>query len=269
MRSTPAVELDGAVVGYGGTPVIDRLSLRIEVGEIVGLLGPNGSGKSTLVRGLLGLAPVTAGSVRLFGVERERFRDWSRIGYVPQRATVTGGIPATVREVVATGTLGRVRPFPRLRARDRDRVDRAIAAVDLSAKAGSPIGTLSGGQQRRALIARALASDADLLVLDEPTAGVDAENQIALARIFEDLRARGTTILLITHELGPADRVVERTLVLEAGRLVYDGAAADAPSEHHLAGGHHHDHHAHDDAWHHDHGDAEPPRPGLGLQGPT
>jgi zinc transport system ATP-binding protein len=252
----PVVELRAASIGYDGRTVIADLDLRIDAGEVVGILGPNGSGKSTLVRGLLGLAAVHSGEIELFGVNRSRFRQWRRIGYVPQRGTVTGGIPSTVREVVSSGRLTSVSPFRRMRSTDREMIDAAIEAVGLGDRSQATIATLSGGQQRRAFIARALASRPDLLVLDEPTAGVDAENQQVLAEILAGLAARGTTIALITHELGPATPVVTRTLVLDAGRIVHDGPAAAAPSEH-------------DDDWHHHHGAPTEFRSGMGLEGPT
>lgn len=221
---------------------------------MVGLLGPNGSGKSTIVRALLGLTPLQRGSVEVFGVERHRFRDWHRVGYVPQRQTVAGGIPSTVTEVVASGRLHKVRPFVRNRPADRVAVRAAIETVGLTERASHSIATLSGGQQRRALIARALASEPDLLVLDEPTAGVDHLNQEALAATLGLLRERGTTIILITHELGPAAPLVTRSLTLRNGQITHDGRVAEAPDEH-------------DDHWHHVHG--EPPRrgPELGLTG--
>ena len=114
-----------ADIGYDGRAVIQDLSLRITAGEVIGLLGPNGSGKSTLIRGLLGLAPVLRGSVDLFGVERSRFKDWQRVGYVPQRQTVVGGIPSTVREVVSSGRLTTVRPFRWMRGDDKAAVAQA------------------------------------------------------------------------------------------------------------------------------------------------
>ena len=262
MSLTPAtapavVEFRHADIGYEGLPVVQGLDLRIAAGEVVGVLGPNGSGKSTLIRGLLGLAPVLSGSVELFGTERHRFRDWHRVGYVPQRQTVVGGIPSTVREVVSSGRLTTVQPFRWLRAADRAAVADAIEAVGLADKARASMATLSGGQQRRVLIARALASAPELLVLDEPTAGVDSLNQAALAATLAELAARGTTILLITHELGPAEPLVTRTLVLRAGRICHDGPANEAPDEHD----------EHDDDWHHHHGDPPERGPGLGLKG--
>lgn len=253
--SPPVVAFRHADLGYEGQVVVPALDLVIEAGEVVGLLGPNGSGKSTIVRGLLGLAPVLHGRAELFGVDRRRFKEWRRVGYVPQRQTVVGGIPSTVREVVSSGLLTTVRPLRRIGPAGRAAVAEAIAAVGLDGEASTTLANLSGGQQRRVLIARALASAPDLLVLDEPTAGVDHANQVALAESLRTLAARGTTILLITHELGPAAPLVTRTLALRAGRIVHDGPAHEAPDEH-------------DDHWHHEHGD--PPErggPGLGLEG--
>jgi zinc transport system ATP-binding protein len=232
--------------------VVTGLDLVVRAGEVLGVLGANGSGKSTLVRGLLGLARVLGGEVRLFGVDRRSFRDWRRIGYVPQRQTVVGGIPSTVTEVVASGRLTQLRPWQRFDPTDRAAVADAIAAVDLAEHARRPIGDLSGGQQRRALIARALATAPDLLVLDEPTAGVDAANQEALAATLARLVEGGTTIVLVTHELGPVEPLFTRTVVLRGGRIVHDGPATSL------------DHRDHDDEWHHHHGDP-PERAGAGF----
>ncbi len=250
----PVVAFRAVDLGYEGQPVLHNLDLEVRAGDVVGLLGPNGSGKSTLVRAALGLVPVLAGRVELFGVDRARFRDHRRVGYVPQRQATTGGVPATVREVVAVGRLGRPVPFRRLRAADHAAIEAALASVGLADRASASLGTLSGGQQRRVMIARALASEPELLFLDEPTAGVDHENQLALAESLRLLAAAGTTIVLVTHELGPAAGVVTRTIVLRGGEVCHDGPAHEAPDEH-LVG--------HDDDWHHHHGD---PPIGGGLE---
>jgi len=248
------IEFHAADIGYDGRAVIAGLDLRIDAGEVVGLLGPNGSGKSTLVRGLLGLAPIQRGSLQLFGTDRQRFKEWRRLGYVPQRQTVVGGVPSTVTEVVSSGRLTQVKPWQRLGAVDKAAIAEALEAVGLADRARDAMANLSGGQQRRVLIARALASQPELLVLDEPTAGVDARNQEALAATLAALVARGTTIVLITHELGPAAPLVTRTIVLRDGAVIHDGHPTGAPDEH-------------DDDWHHHHGDPPPSRPGLGLTG--
>ena len=256
LSTHPVVELRGCDIGYEGHPVVRSLDLAIEPGEVLGVLGANGSGKSTLIRGLLGLTPILAGEVRLFGVPRDQFHDWSRIGYVPQRQTVAGGIPSTVAEIVASGRLTRLRPWRRFGKDDRAAVAEAIAAVGLTGREWSSITELSGGQQRRTLIARALATRPDLLVLDEPTAGVDRQNQEALAEALGALVERGTTIVLITHELGPVEPLITRAIVLRDGSVIHDGPPIDDGQHHH-----------HDDEWHHAHGDEPARRPGLGLLG--
>ena len=217
-------------------------------------MGPNGSGKSTVIRSIFGLSQIQEGRVEVFGSDRSAFREWRRVGYVPQRAAVLGGIPSTVREVVGAGLISGRNWFSRLSASDRERVAAAITSVGLFDKADEPMATLSGGQQRRALIARALATDPELLVLDEPTAGVDAHNQDVLADILADLARAGTTIVLVTHELGPARPMITRTIALRSGSVVYDGPEAGAPDEH-------------DDAWHHEHGEPPARSSGPGLEG--
>ena len=250
------IRFDRCDIGYDGEPVVRGLDLAIRSGEVVGVLGANGSGKSTMIRGLLGLAPVLAGEIRIFGTPRAQFRDAGRIGYVPQRQTVAGGIPSTIAEVVGSGRLSLLRPWQRFGPADRAAVAAAIEAVGLSGRERDNVAELSGGQQRRVLIARALATDPDLLVLDEPTAGVDHDNQAALAVALGHLVERGTTIVLITHELGPVEPLITRAVVLRAGTVIHDGPALD-----------HAFHHEHDDEWHHPHGEAPPKRPGIGLIG--
>ena len=173
-------------------------------GEFVALLGANGSGKSTLVRAHDRAAALTAGSVSLFGTPHADFRDWHRIGFVPQRASAGSGVPATVWEVVASGRLTRrrlLRPLDARRPRARSTMPSTSSACATARRDG--VSQLSGGQQQRVLIARALAGEPDLLFLDEPTAGVDLPNQQALADALGVLKARGATIVLVAHELGP------------------------------------------------------------------
>jgi zinc transport system ATP-binding protein len=238
------LELRGAVIGYDGRAVLDGVDLTVQRGEVLALLGANGSGKSTLVGGALGLAEHLGGEIELFGTDHRRFRERWRIGFVPQRTTAGGGLPVTVAELVSTGRLTTRRWIGRLRASDRAAVRDAIATVGLEATTGAKVSTLSGGQMRRAMIARALASDPELLILDEPTAGVDAENQHRLAETLAELVHRGTTIVLVTHELGPIESLVSRAVVLADGRVASDATVA-ATEAHLLAdhtGEHHHEH---------------------------
>ena len=224
-------------VELGGRPVLRGIDLAVSAGEVVAVLGANGSGKSTLVRTLLGLVPTVRGQVDLFGTPLDRFRSWERVGFVPQRATATSGVPATVGEVVAAGRLSRRTPFVPLRRADRAAIAAAAEAVGLGGRLRDGVSTLSGGQQQRVLIARALAGEPELLVLDEPTAGVDVQSQQAFADALRGLVRRGATIVLVAHELGPLADLVRRAVVMRDGRLVYDGpplaAFTDADHVHH------------------------------------
>ena len=219
----PLVRLVGASVGYEQRPVLREANFALLPGDAVAVLGSNGAGKSTLVRGILGLAEVLDGSVELFGKPLASFREWHRLGYVPQSHTVVSGIPSTVSEVVSSGRLARKRFARPFNSVDRTAIRSAIATVRLSGRAGDPVSTLSGGQQRRVLIARALAGEPDILVLDEPTAGLDAESREVLAETLTALVAAGTTLLLVTHELGELRPLITRTVVVEEGRIAYDG----------------------------------------------
>lgn len=228
-------------IAYDGRSVLRNVSLDIDAGEVVALLGANGSGKSTLVKAILGLIPLTSGSVQLFGEPLPRVRKRWRIGYVPQRVGAASGVPATVREVVSTGRLAR-RGFLRpSRAADRLAVDSALVAVGLSTLANRPVSELSGGQQQRVLIARALAGQPELLVLDEPTAGVDATSQEAFAAALHQFTRGGGTVVVVLHELGPLEPLITRTVVLQGGAIIHDGPPP-APDSPHAHLGHTHPH---------------------------
>jgi zinc transport system ATP-binding protein len=238
------LRLTGGVIGYGGRPVLNGVDFVLRQGEVVAVLGSNGSGKSTLVKGLLRQARLTRGDLEVFGTPAGRFHQWWRIGYVPQRQAVGGGIPVTVTEVVSSGRLARTRPWLRFTGEDRSAVADAIATVGLAGLERHNLATLSGGQQRRVLIARALAARPEVLVMDEPTAGVDAASQESLAATLADLVRRGTTVLLVAHELGPVASLVSRIVVVRDGAVVYDGEPRGHPSE-----GSEHDHpHGQNDA---------------------
>lgn len=221
----PVIELRHTSIGYGGRSVVSDLSLRIDRGEVVALVGPNGSGKTTIVRGVLGLAPILGGEIRLFGVPAGRFNERWRIGYVPQRHTVVGAVPSTVQEVVASGRLARGRWWKPSSAVDRAVVTRAIEVVGLGDQRRAPVSTLSGGQQRRVLIARALAADPEVLVMDEPTAGVDAASAEALTRTLARLVADGRTLLIVTHDVVPLASILTRMVAVAGGSVVGDDPA--------------------------------------------
>ena len=213
-------------VAFNGRATLRHVSVQVAQGEVVALLGANGSGKSTLVRTLVGLVPAQSGEIALYGNPLARFKDWHRIGYVPQRVTAVSAVPATVREVVSSGRLARRglgRPLTRT---DHEAVGAALHTVGLGARARDSVGTLSGGQQQRVLIARALAGEPDLLVLDELT------TQRLLAETLRRLVTDGTTILLVAHELGPLNGLIGRAVVLRHGSVVHDGAPPVAAGHH-------------------------------------
>ncbi|MFN2490604.1 MAG: metal ABC transporter ATP-binding protein [Actinomycetota bacterium] len=238
MNEAPPFELRGGRVILAGRRVLHDVDFRFTAGEFVVLLGANGSGKTTLIRTLLGLVPVAAGEVRLFGAPLQRFREWRRVGYVPQRFTAAAGVPATVGEVALSGRIAHVRWPARYGARDRDAARRALDIVGLTELATSPVSSLSGGQQQRVLIARALAAEPDVLVLDEPVSGVDLESQASFAATLGRLHDEGRSVLLVAHALGVMEDLVGRTVVLAAGRVAYDGP----PREQHAAVPHEHHH---------------------------
>ncbi len=229
-----AVEFEGVSFSYPGSrPVLRDVELQVEQGEFVAIAGPNGGGKTTLLRLALGLERPTSGKVLLYGEHADRVHRRSGIAYLPQRAQLVIDAPVTVREVAAVGRVPRLGVLGALRAGDRAAIDEAIARVGLSAHADSVVARLSGGQQQRAFIAKALAAEPDLLVLDEPTAGVDADAQEALAALLERLhRDLAVTILFVSHEFGAVERFVER-LVLVRGGIVFDGDPSKLPAAWH------------------------------------
>lgn len=241
------IEVLNLAVSIAGRPVLRAIDLDVHAGEFVTLMGGNGSGKSTLVRAITGLLPHAQGSVRLFGTALEDFTDHQRVGFVPQRSGASGGVPASVREMVASGRLTRRRVLRPAGRADRRAIGDALDVVGLAHRAHESVSTLSGGQQQRVLIARALAGDPDLLVLDEPTAGVDLPHQQALARALGILSGRGATVLLVAHEIGAMASLIDRAVVMRDGRIAYDGPPLSQESvhDHHHLREAHHDHAPH------------------------
>jgi zinc transport system ATP-binding protein len=216
-------DLRHAAVVRGGAEVLHDVDFSLGHNEFAAVLGANGAGKSTLVRALLTLTPLSHGTLHVFGVPAAAFREWPRVGYVPQRATSATGVPATVREVVASGRTPRLSRWRRTTSHDRETVERAVTAVGLADRADRSVATLSGGQQQRVLIARALAGEPEALVLDEPTAGVDSESQDAFASTLATLTESGVAVLLVTHHLGSLAPLVDRVVAVAEGRIAYDG----------------------------------------------
>jgi zinc transport system ATP-binding protein len=218
---------DDVGFSYGGPPVIEGVSFTVAAGEFVALVGPNGAGKSTLLRILLGLLAPGAGAVRLFGEDPRRLDQRWRLGYVPQRPALAKELPATVEEVVTAGRLARTGWRRRLRAADRAAVDHALEEVALSDLRRRRVVELSGGQQQRAFIAKALAAEPQLLVADEPVAGVDAESQRRFRESLTHLvKEHDAAVLLVSHELGAVADDLDRVVVLK-NKVLFDGPPAD------------------------------------------
>jgi zinc transport system ATP-binding protein len=210
---------------YESTPVLIGISFPIHAGDFLAVIGPNGSGKTTLVKIILGLLKPNSGSVEIFGKPLEEFRDWGRIGYVPQKAThFDPFFPASVEEVVGMALLsGRKLPDRSRRSREAKAVEQALRQVGMEAFRDWPIGRLSGGQQQRVFIARALVTSPRILFLDEPTTGVDADTQDRFYDMLDRLnKQEGLTIVLITHDIGIINRHVTRVACLNQ-KLVYHG----------------------------------------------
>jgi len=225
-----AIELAGVAFAYrAGHDVLESVDLAIDEGEFVAIAGPNGGGKTTLVRIVLGLEHPSHGTASLYGEPAHRFSRRRTLGYLAQRSELGGDAPATVREVVSAGRLAAGGLLGPLRRRDRELVTEAIARVGLAEVADAPVRTLSGGMQQRAFIAKALAGEPSILVLDEPTTGVDAESQESLASLLALLHSElGVTILYVSHEFGAVEHFVER-LVLVRRTIVFDGSPQALP----------------------------------------
>jgi zinc transport system ATP-binding protein len=214
--------------GYGPVPAIDSIDLAVEPGDYIGIVGPNGSGKTTLLRALLGLLPARSGTVALWDTPLADFRDWRRIGYLPQVAQLPfRRFPADVREVVASGRTAHLHFPKRLGAADHDAIDRALGLLDLHAVARRMIGELSGGQFQRVCLARALVAEPDLLILDEPTSALDPAFREQFYALLTRLnREKKTTLLLVTHDSATVGAFASRLLYIDQ-RVVFDGSFDD------------------------------------------
>ena len=239
---TPVLAVRHVSKSFAGVRALVDIDLEIAPGEIHCLAGENGSGKSTTLKAILGTAPITSGDALLFGrsiTARGRV-PWKKIGYVPQRISSGGAISASAIEVVRSGLLGprRLWALPG----DTAKAMAALERVGMSHRAHSPLNILSGGQAQRVLIARALVRRPELLIMDEPMAGIDAASRARLAQIVAEAKAEGTTILIVLHELGELGLLLDRELHISAGHVSYDGPPhiEDDHEQHHGGGDHCH-----------------------------
>lgn len=220
-----AVEVSHLRVRYERVVALDGLTFNVPRGTALGIVGPNGSGKSTLLKTVAGLVKPSEGTVLVQGMKPRQLPPGT-IGYVPQVEDVDWNFPVSVRDVVAMGRYPRLGPFRSFSAHDRSAVTRAIESLDLGAIADRHISELSGGQQQRAFVARAIAQEPLLLLLDEPTTGVDAATEDALLHLIRGLVADGLPVLMTTHDLDRANEWFDRLIVVDR-KILADGAPAD------------------------------------------
>jgi zinc transport system ATP-binding protein len=220
------LEFDGVSYSYGRSLALQNATFAIERGEFVGMIGPNGAGKTTLIKLALGLLKPDAGSIRLFGKEMGHFREWSRIGYVPQKATnFDQNFPASVFEVASMGRIPKAGLMRQFSEEDRKAVERALEVAGIGNLRDCRIGDLSGGQQQRVFIARALSAEPELLILDEPTVGVDQKAQHEFYLLLGKLnREIGMTLLLVSHDTGVVAKNAGRIACVNVGVTMHDAS---------------------------------------------
>jgi zinc transport system ATP-binding protein len=217
------VELERVTVCYRDLVALEAVTFKVAPGEFVALIGPNGSGKTTLIKTILGLVKPASGTVRLFGKPPEQLSgDWKRVGYVPQVAQIDPHFPIRALDVVLMGRYGRLGLMRRPGPGDREAARRALEQVGIADLAQRPIGRLSGGQRQRVLVARALANEPELLLLDEPTTGVDVGTTEGLFDLLETLHHQDITILVVSHDVGVVAQHVDQVACVNR-RLVAHG----------------------------------------------
>jgi len=230
MDEVPAIELQDVGFSYNGIPVLEKVNLSIGREEFLSVVGPNGGGKTTLLKIILGLLKPSTGRVRVFGAPPERNRE--RMGYMPQHTQFDPQFPVSVMDVVLMGNLGSRRGGPYSR-RDRDEGCRVLDQVDMCGQSRNSFSSLSGGQRQRVLLARALISEPEILLLDEPTANVDVGIESKLDRILKNLK-KHMTILMVTHDLGFVTHMVESVICVNRKVVVHPTSSLNGKLIHEL-----------------------------------
>lgn len=236
VTTSAAVTVEDATYTYPGStsPALDGASLQVATGEITGLIGVNGAGKSTILKALMGILAPSAGTLQILGLVPEQARRTGLVGYVPQAEDIDEDFPLTVRDVVGMGRYGRLGATRRLRRADREAVDGALDQVELADLADRRIGRLSGGQRRRVFVARGLAQDAQVLLLDEPFSGVDKRSEALIVTVLRTLTARGGAVLVSTHDLAALPELADRAVLLHH-RVLASGTPAEVLTPANLA----------------------------------
>lgn len=225
---TAVLSLKNLHFGYGAVEVLSDITFAVESGDYIALAGPNGGGKTTLIKAVLGLTGKYSGGAELFGQDMRDFRDWDRIGYLPQRVNAFNPLfPATVKEVVGLGLLSKKRFPKRFTRNDEVKITQTLELMDISGLKDKLVGELSGGQQQRVFLARSLVSSPSLLILDEPSTALDPQSRESFFGLIKKLNHdQGTTIILITHDTAQIGQYANRLLYLDK-RVVFFGRFAD------------------------------------------
>ncbi|PBI83561.1 putative ABC transporter ATP-binding protein [Rhodococcus erythropolis] len=216
-----AIRVENVSVHYGEVHALDDVDLTLNSGSVCGLIGMNGSGKSTLFKVIMGMIKPNNGSVRIAGLDAAAARKSGRVGYVPQSEDVDWTFPISVRDVVMMGRYGHLGFLRRPRRADREAVAAALERVELTEFADRQIGQLSGGQKKRAFVARGIAQDASILLLDEPFAGVDKRSEATISTLLRELAADGRSILVSTHDLHAVPKLCDEAVLLMRKVLVH------------------------------------------------
>ena len=221
---SPPLEIHDVTVAYHRKPVLWDIDLVVPEGQLVAIVGPNGAGKSTLIKAVLGLLPIASGKIEFYGKPYEQQRHL--VGYVPQRETVDWDFPVSALDVVTMGTYGRLGWFRRPGAHEKALAQQCLEHVGMADYANRQIRQLSGGQQQRVFLARALAQDAQIYLMDEPFAGVDAATEQAIVTLLQELRSRGKTVIVVHHELQTVRDYFDYVILLNM-RLVAAGPVSE------------------------------------------
>jgi ABC-type Mn2+/Zn2+ transport system ATPase subunit len=226
-----AIDINNLSVTLSGNLILDNISVSVEKGMLTGLIGPNGAGKSTLLKAILGLIPVNQGTITFFGKPLNEIR--KEIAFVPQRQEIDWDFPATVEEIVLMGRFPFTGFFKRYSSEDKFEVKQALASAGITNLKNRQIGKLSGGQQQRVFIARALAQQASLIILDEPFAGIDAATEETIREVFIQLKNIGKTVLIVHHDLQTAAEYFDRLILLNV-KIIEEGKKEDVLKEENL-----------------------------------